>query len=185
MNPIRRFLRLLWLSITAKRRPRLGIHDVARMSARVWPTDLDELRHVNNGVYLSMMDHPRLDLLQRSGVWAKMQQAGVYPVVASQTITYRKSLKLWQRYDIESRIIGYDERAVFVEQRFVVGGEIYARAIVKGRFLRRTGGVVGTAELAELTGIDTASMPVPAWLHDWSEHVALPSTRQPAPSLWD
>lgn len=185
MNPIRRFVRLLWLTLTARRRAPIHLHDVARMSMRVWPSDLDELRHVNNGVYLSMMDHPRLDLLHRSGTWEPMRRAGIYPVVASQTITYRKSLKLWQRFDIESRIIGYDDRAVYLEQRFVVGGEVYARGYVKGRFLRQTGGVVGTEEVGRLTGIDVAANPVPDWMREWSDHVALPSTRLPAPSTWD
>jgi acyl-CoA thioesterase FadM len=185
VNPIRRYIRLVWLFLTTARRPRLHIHDVARMTMRVWPTDLDELGHVNNGVYLSMMDLPRLDLLQRSRIWPLMQKAGIYPVVASQTITYRKSLKLWQKFDVETRIIGYDDRAVYIEQRFVVEGEIYARGIVKGRFIRRSGGVVGSADLQEITGIDTTSMPIPAWLAEWSQHVALPSTRREAPSVWD
>jgi acyl-CoA thioesterase FadM len=176
---------MLQLTATAGRRPSLGIHDVARMPGRVWPTDLDELRHVNNGVYLSMMDLPRLDLLMRSGLWRRFRAAGIYPVVASQTITYRKSLRLWQRFEIETRILGYDDRAVYLEQRFVAGGEVYARGYVKGRFLRRTGGVVTIDEISALTGIDTAAHPVPDWLADWSRHVALPSTSRPAPSDWE
>ncbi|MCU1438385.1 MAG: thioesterase family protein [Naasia sp.] len=159
-------------------------HDVLTVSRRVWPGDLDELRHVNNGVYLSMLDLPRTELLQRSGLWSRMRAAGVYPVVAAQTIAYRKSLQLWQRFTIESRVLGYDDRAVFIEQRFVVDGEVYARAYVLGRFLRRTGGVVPMDELARLTGIDVAGWPVDEWLHEWSRGVALPSTRRPAPSVW-
>jgi len=185
VNPLRRFFRLFWLIVTVRRRPRIALHDVARMNGRVWPSDLDELGHVNNGVYLSMLDHPRLDLLQRSGVWGPMKRAGIYAVVASQTVTYRKSMRLGQKFVIESRIIGYDDRAVYLDQRFVVDGEIYARAYVKGRFIRRTGGVVSTVEVGALTGIDVAAHPVPEWMADWARHVALPSTRGPAPSDWD
>jgi hypothetical protein len=118
-------------------------------------------------------------------VWAQFQKAGVYPVVASQTITYRKSLRLWQRFEVETRILGYDERAVYLEQRFVAGGEIYARAYVKGRFLRRTGGVVSIAEVGLLAGIDPTAHPIPDWLEEWSRHVALPSTSVPAASEWE
>lgn len=185
MNPFRRFLRLFWLTATKRRRPRLDIHDVARFPMRVWPSDLDELRHVNNGVYLSMMDLPRYDLLQRTDAWRRMKKAGVYPVVASQTITYRKSLTLWQRFDIETRIIGYDERAVYIEQRFVVEGEIWARGFVKGRFVRRSGGTVSTAELSEITGISTDGFELPEWLRAWSDSVVLPPSRAEAPSTWE
>ena len=162
----------------------MDLHDVLRVRRRVWPGDLDELRHVNNGVYLSMLDLARYELLKRSGVWERMKAAGVYPVVAAQSIAYRKSLRLGQRFEIETRILGYDARAVYLEQRFVVHGEIYARAYIQGRFLRRGGGVVPMAEVGETVGIDIDAHPAPAWLHDWSRAVALPSTRQPAPSEW-
>ncbi|WP_307807433.1 acyl-CoA thioesterase [Naasia sp. SYSU D00948] len=185
MDILRRSLRLLQLNLTAGRRPPLDLHDVAVIEGRVWPTDLDELRHVNNGVYLSMMDLPRLDLLMRSGLWPRFRAAGIYPVVASQTITYRKSLQLWQRFRIETRIVGYDDRAVYLEQRFVVDGEVYARGFVKGRFLRRTGGVATIEEVGRLAGIDPALHPIPEWMRSWSEHVALPSSRAEAPSRWD
>jgi YbgC/YbaW family acyl-CoA thioester hydrolase len=178
----RRLLRLLQVSLA--RGERIDLHDVLRVRRRVWPGDLDELRHVNNGVYLSMLDLARYELLKRSGIWARMQQARLYPVVAAQTIAYRKSLRLGQRFGIETRILGYDARAVYLEQRFVVHGEIYARAYIQGRFLRRGGGVAPMAEVAAAVGIDIDAHPAPHWLHDWARAVALPSTRQPAPSDW-
>jgi acyl-CoA thioesterase FadM len=162
----------------------MDLHDVLRVRRRVWPGDLDELRHVNNGVYLSMLDLARYELLTRSGVWRRMQQARLYPVVAAQTIAYRKSMRLWQRFGIETRILGYDARAVYLEQRFVVHGEIYARAYIQGRFLRRGSGVVPMTEVGDAIGVDIAEHPAPEWLHDWARAVALPSTRQPAPSDW-
>jgi YbgC/YbaW family acyl-CoA thioester hydrolase len=178
----RRIFRLLQVSLA--RGERMDLHDVLRVRRRVWPGDLDELRHVNNGVYLSMLDLARYELLKRSGVWGRMQRAGLYPVVAAQTIAYRKSLRLGQRFGIETRILGYDARAVYLEQRFVVHGEIYARAYIQGRFLRRRGGVVPMAEVGSTVGIDIDAHPAPAWLHDWARAVALPSTRQPASSNW-
>lgn len=183
MDPIQRITR--YLRIRFSRRPRLRAHDVARMPMRVWPSDLDELRHMNNGVYLSTMDLPRYDLIERAGLTAAMKEAGIYPVVVAQTIAYRRSLRLWQRYDIESRILGYDEKAVYIEQRFVVDGEIYARGFVAGRFLRRRGGVVPIEEVGRIAGVDVRAHPVPEWLREWAAAIALPSTRAPAPSEWD
>ncbi|MCU1546412.1 MAG: thioesterase [Homoserinimonas sp.] len=173
---------LLWLRRT--RGPKLEVHDVGRIMMRVWPTDLDILNHVNNGVYLSLMDLGRLDLLHRCGAWEKMTEHGIYPVVASETITFRKSLSLWQRYVIETRIVGYDPKAVFIEQRFVVNGEIYAQAFVRGRFLKRSGGTVPLDELAQALSVDTTELTLPVWLRDWSKHVGLPPTRAEAPSIW-
>ncbi|MEO8260952.1 MAG: acyl-CoA thioesterase [Pseudolysinimonas sp.] len=190
MDLIRRYLRMFRIQLAARRGRRIGLHDVATRRERVWPTDIDELRHMNNSVYLGLLDHARLDLLLRSGAWAAIRAAGIYPVVTTQTISYRKSLELGDRYEIETRIAGYDERQVYIEQRFVRAGEVTAVAYVAGRFLRdrstagRTG-VVTMAELGEVTGVDVAARPIPAWMSAWAQATRLPSTREPAPSEWD
>lgn len=147
-------------------------------------TDLDQLRHVNNGVFLSMMDLGRVDLMMRTGVWKRLMDAAYYPVVASQTITYRKSLQWRQRFVIETRMAGFHEKALFVEQRFVVDGEIFAQAFVKARFLKRSGGTVSVEELNELAGEDLTLIPLAGWVRRWADDSALPSTRAEAPSEW-
>ena len=176
--------RTILVMLRGKRRPTLHIHDVGRLPLRVLPTDLDFLGHMNNGVYLSIADLGRMDLLVRSGVWASFQKHGFYPVVASETITFRKSLEPWQRFELESRIVGYDAKACYIEQRFVVDGEIFARMFIRGRFLKKSGGVVSISELSEAVGVDAASFPPPEWLTTWGTDVALPPTKAPAPNDW-
>jgi acyl-CoA thioesterase FadM len=181
---VNKLLRTIWLMFRSRRRPKLAITDTATLDLRVRLTDIDVLRHMNNGVYLSIADLGRFDLLIRSGVWAVFQRNGWYPVVTSATISYRKSLDLGVKYQLQTRMLAIDDRSVFLEQRFVVDGEVYARLYLRGRFLKRSGGIVGIEELATATGLDPASLPVPAWLERWAQDVALPSTKQPAPSDW-
>ena len=168
----------------SRRASKVHIHDVGRTSFRVVPTDLDVLGHMNNGVYFSIMDLGRMDLMIRAGAWAALSKNGFYPVATNETITFRKSLQPWQRFVLESRIVGYDDKAVFVEQRFVVKGEIFARAFMRGRFLKKTGGTVSVAELADALGVDPSEVTLPPWLARWSDDVVLPTTREPAPSEW-
>lgn len=182
----RTMLHMLFLS---RRKPALGHYDVARTNFMVLPTDQDILNHMNNGVYLSIMDVARFDMLVRNGVWAIFKQRGWYPVVVSETISFRKSLELWQRFSIESRIIGFDEKAVYVEQRFVRPGpdgepEVYAQGFIRGRFLKRSGGVVPMGELLGAVGPVPDGVEVPGWLRSWATDVALPATRAGAPSRW-
>lgn len=177
--------RLLLLSIRSRFGPRLAPTDVARTTFRVLPTDLDVLNHMNNGVYLSIMDLGRIDLMARSGVWPELRRRGYYPVVVSSTITYRRSLEPWQRFVVESRIVGLDDVAGYVEQRFVRDGEVCARGVIKARFLKKSGGIVPIPELAELFGLDPENHPLPEWLAHWSEHASLPPRREPTPSVWD
>ncbi|HEV7183801.1 MAG TPA: acyl-CoA thioesterase [Leifsonia sp.] len=163
---------------------RLGHWDVARTKFRVLPTDLDILKHMNNGVYLSIADIGRFDLLMRNGVWAIFKKRGWYPVVASETISFRKSLELWQPFVVESRILGFDDKAVYVEQRFTVNGEIYTQAFIRARFLKRSGGIVTMTALLDAVGPAPTDVTIPEWLTQWGADAALPSTRAEAPSVW-
>jgi len=179
------FFRTLIHAILSRYGRRLGHYDVARTRFRVLPTDLDLLKHMNNGVYLSIADVARFDLLTRSGVWELFKAQGWYPVVVSETITFRRSLTLWQRFRVESRVLGFDERAVYVEQRFVSHGEIYSRAFIKARILRKTGGTVPITQLLDALGSVPEQVGVPEWVQHWSADAVLPPARGRAPNVWD
>ncbi|GAA1319407.1 thioesterase family protein [Leucobacter albus] len=187
--------RTLWHRwFVGSRGPRLDFSAVSRSHFRVWPTDLDILRHMNNGKYLSLMDIGRFDLMQRNGVLELLARESWYPVVVGQTISYRKSLNPWMKFTIESRVLGFDAQAVYMEQRFVrpapagsgIAGspEVYARAIVRARILRRAGGVVPVEEIIAKSGADPQALQVPAEYLEWGETTKLPSTRADAPSVW-
>ena len=152
---------------------------------RTLPTDIDLLRHMNNGRYLSLFDLGRWDLLIRTGLADATRKQGWYPVVSNETITFRKSLNLWQSFVIETRFIGHDDRAFFLEHRAVVDGEIYAQAIIRARMLRRSGGTVPHEELFAAIGRPEGLPDVQPWLHDWAAASGLPSTKRPAPSIWE
>ena len=158
---------------------------VGRVRLRTLPTDIDLLMHMNNGRYASLFDLGRFDLLIRTGLWDAMNAHGWYAVVASETVTFRKSLQLWQRFTVESRLYGHDDKAVYQIHRAVVDGEVYAEMIVRARFLRKTGGVVNTDELFAALGRPDDLPPLPDWVADWAVGAALPSTKAPAPSTWD
>ncbi|MGX5681869.1 thioesterase family protein [Schumannella luteola] len=181
MHLIFRTLLHLFLS---RRAPKLESTDVGRMTLRTLPTDLDILGHMNNGVYLSIMDLGRMDLMIRTGAWARLRAQKMYPVMASATISYRKSLQPWQRFVLETKLVGVDDKAVYCEQRFVVDGEIYASAMTRARFLRSGGGVVSVDDLTRLLEVDASALQPAAWVTDWAAQVALPSTRAEAPSTW-
>jgi len=166
------FLRLLLLLVTSRFRPRCDLLGPARKRFLVWPPDLDVLLHVNNGVYLSMLDVARVDLMLRSGVAAAFRRLGVYPVVAAETIRFRRSLQLFQSFEIETTIIGWDEKAFIIEHRFWRRDELVAEAVIRSRFLRRKGGTVSTRELLEALGRQTESPALPAWVEAWNRQNA-------------
>lgn len=161
------YLRLLHLLLFWRFRPKLELFEEARTPFRVWPLDLDLNGHLNNGRYLTLMDLARIDMMLRNG-WARdLRRARMFPVVAGQTIRYRKSLNPFQRFEIVSDIVGWDERAFFVQQRFVARGEVVAQAVIRGVFLQRGKGRVTTAEVMAAAGVEAESPEVPRWVLDW------------------
>jgi acyl-CoA thioesterase FadM len=185
VNVLWRTLLTIWRAKLAVRRR--GTADpliVGRLRVRTLPTDIDLLGHMNNGRYGSLFDLGRFDLLIRTGVWDTLREQGWYAVVASETITFRKSLQLWQRFTVETRLMGHDDRSVYMMHRAVVGGEVYAEMIVRARFLRKSGGVVRHDELFRALHRPDDLPPLPAWVAEWAVASALPSTREEAPSHW-
>jgi len=167
------WLRLLWLLLAGPRRSSVPPFGPCRTPFRVWPTDLDVLRHVNNGVYLSMMDLARVDLMSRAGLAHKLRQQGWYPVVVAQTIRFRRSLTLFQAFTIETRVLGWDEKAFVLEQRFERGPELLANAVVRARFLSRTGDRISPREVLALAGEYGASPPLATEVARWNADQAL------------
>ncbi|GAA3939008.1 acyl-CoA thioesterase [Microbacterium soli] len=185
MNVIWRTLLVILHARRAVRRGRTReLTEVGRVSLTTLPTDLDILRHMNNGRYLSLFDLGRWDLLIRTGLFDAMKRQNWYAVVSSETVTFRKSLQLWQRFEVESRLIGHDDKAVFLEHRAVVDGEMYARAVVRARMMSRNGGPVGHDELFAAVGKPAGVADLDEWIPEWASASALPSTRRPAPSVW-
>ena len=163
------YFRLLLLRIRSTRWKRLSLWETAITPFRVTIADLDLLRHMNNGRYLSILDLGRIDLMMRSGFWPKLIAQGWYPVVAGQTITYRNSLTLGQRFDLHTRIIGFDNRWGYVEQTFCIGSTVYAHAVIRTRFLKKSGGTVEHDERERLAGGFPDTLAVPDWMRQWTE----------------
>ncbi|WP_306827576.1 acyl-CoA thioesterase [Catenuloplanes nepalensis] len=158
----------LWATRRGPKTPAFGLHDTARTSFRVRPSDLDMARHMNNSRYLAYMDLGRFDLLRRSGALDVLKPRGWYPIVAAQTISFRRSLLPGARFLLETTILGYDDRAVYVEQRFRSGDDTAAVGIVAARIMKRSGGPVPLLEVAAALNVDISDRPAPQWVLDWA-----------------
>jgi YbgC/YbaW family acyl-CoA thioester hydrolase len=162
------YLRLLAFTLLTRRRSRVSPLGPVRTPFRVWPTDLDLLRHVNNGTYLTIMDIARLDLLSRAGIADEIRRRGWYPVVVAETITFRRSLTLFQRFEIRTEVLGWDERSVFLQQDFLRAERVVASAVIRARFLGRDGERVGPLQVLELAGEVGEQPQLPRWVQDWA-----------------
>lgn len=159
------WLRLLITWLRAFRREPVSVLDEFRSTHIVWPGDIDLFGHVNNGRYFTITDLDRMEILFRAGTWREMRKRGLYPVMAGETMQFRRPLKLFQRYEILSRPIGWDERHLYMEHRFHRDGLDLALAIVKIRTVGASR--PSPAEVFRLTGETVPDVHMSEVLERW------------------
>jgi len=161
-------LRLFGILIGSLFRSPLRPLDPSMLTLRVWPTDLDINGHMNNGRFLTVMDLGRLDLIARTPLGKTALKNRWQPLVASIFIRYFRSLSPFQKYQLRTRVVGWDEKWFFIEQRFERDGEVIAIGFVKGLFRRRTGNVP-IAEVLKAVHVTNPSPELPAVVRRWQE----------------
>jgi acyl-CoA thioesterase FadM len=152
--------RLVWLFITASWRKPIGITDVGVLSIRVLPTDLDINFHLTNARYLSMMDLGRVEFIIQAGMMKKLIKRHWFPVVAIANLKFHKQINPFQRFKLLTRIVGWDEKWIYMEQRFEVEGQLAAVGLIKGLFRGRSGNVA-TEKVMELAGYQGEGLNLP------------------------
>lgn len=139
--------RMLYVFILSWFREPLGMgKPVSRLSLRVLPNDLDINFHMNNGRYLTICDLNRMDLFIRTGLLKAMFKRGWIPVIAEHTMTYKKPLGLFDRYEVQLEVDYSDDKYFYMQHTFIKDGLIMAEGTSKGCVYARGVGVVSPAD---------------------------------------
>lgn len=146
------WLRLIYLVASAFWRPGLDpINEVSRLPFWVLPTDLDTSLHLNNGRYWTLMDLGRADLMFRSGLWRAIWKKRWLPIVSAGKIRFRRELRLFQPFTLETRIVAWTDTSIIIEHRMVSRGRdstdiLSAIALVRVGLYDRRGRVFATMQ---------------------------------------
>ena len=141
------WFRLLWLLVASRFRPRLiSPLDSSTLSLIVLPNDLDIYGHMNNGRYLTIMDLGRMDLFVRGGLVETIRGAGWTPVLSAAKVRYRRELRLWQKFRLETRLVYWEGTTFVMEHRIVVKIDGERESVATQALMR--GGVYNRADRA-------------------------------------
>lgn len=165
MNLYFRFLFLLLWQIP-RNKVRLSLLDTSKYSFRVLPLDCDINLHLTNSRYLALMDLARTLMMSDCGLFGKLAKRKWLPIVSSTEITFIKDIKPWQQCEIHSKMVGWDHKYFYIEQRFVCGSTVHAIANLRGLFVHKRK-VIDIDELIALTGEDISSPPLPETIIHW------------------
>tara|TARA_R110002095_G_scaffold214971_1_gene208040 strand:+ start:1342 stop:1911 length:570 start_codon:yes stop_codon:yes gene_type:complete len=163
------FFRLIRIIIHAFFRPKLHFLDTGIVTFRVLPFDLDINRHMTNSRYLSMMDLGRTDLLIRTGLAQLTWKKKWGSVLGAATIRWRRGLKHFQKFEIHTHVIGWNDKWFFLDQKVLTSEHVIAHAIVKAIFVSREGSI-SAGDLVDMVGgkgDHTSSPDLPEAVKHW------------------
>jgi acyl-CoA thioesterase FadM len=162
------YLRLFLLLFRLIGLPRKGLLEESRVPFRVLPNDCDINFHMNNGRYLTFMDLGRVHLVTQIGLMPIIMKKRWRAALGAAEINFIRAIAPFQRFDLVTRIITWDEKYCYMEQKFELDGSVCAHAFVKGLFLDAKGRVASSTVVAEL-GYTSPPPPMPEELKIWAE----------------
>jgi acyl-CoA thioesterase FadM len=115
---------------------------------------------------MTLLDLGRLDMLLRVGLARRTFRRKWYPVLAAVQLRFRKPLNLFQKFEIRTRIVSWDAKFVYLEQRIVKDGRMVTHAYLKGAFVGPKG-TVPMQEVVDLIGKVPPPPPLPPAFLAW------------------
>lgn len=148
--------------------PKKGLLEESRVAFRVLPNDCDVNLHMNNGRYLTFMDLGRVHLVTQIGLMPLVFRRRWRAALAAAEVNFIRQLAPFQKFDLVTRIVTWDEKYAYMEQRFERDGVLCAHAFVKGLFLDANGRIASSTVVAEM-GYTGPVPPMPEELRIWAE----------------
>lgn len=134
---------------------------------RVGLSDCDMFGEMNNGRILTMYEMGRFQASMRMGLLKLLRQNKWAFAVAGTSIRYRRRLVPFERYEMRSRVVTWDERFVYIEQgMFKMDGECASHVLFRTAVTAKRR-AIPTDELVAALGIE-GPRPTPApWIQNW------------------
>ena len=118
-------------ALQVKKGNTLTFKDTSEISFRCRLTDIDNFLEMNNGRVLTLFDMGRTDFAVRSGLGTQLLKQRWGLVVAGSTIQYRKRIRAFDKVTMKTRIVGFDERWIYIEQSMWVKGKPCSSALLR------------------------------------------------------
>ena len=163
MYPLVRFVKEM---VKYRSAPRLGVCEAHISTHRCWPWDLDPWVELNNGRTLTLYDLGRIPLASRTGLIGILRNNGWGITVAGNSVRYRRRIKVFDRFTMISRVIGWDARFIYMEQSMWKGGECCNHMLVRSA-VTSASGIVPPSEVLATMGRSDPSPSLPEWAKAW------------------
>ena len=167
MYPFARTLKELF---RANRMPRFETLTDEHVSHHIcWPHDLDFWLELNNGRAMSLYDIGRTAMGLRAGLIDAVRKNRWALTMAGSTTRFRRRIRGFERFEMRSRAVCWDERFMYLEQSmWKQNGECASHVLYRAA-VTDPNGIVLPSKVLEAMGQPGTSPPMPDWVKAWCE----------------
>lgn len=178
MYPVIRMVKELVKHRNAAPLPITGTH----VSQHVcWPHDIDLWMELNNGRTLTLYDMGRIPLAHRIGLIPVLRRKRWSLTMAGVSVRYRRRIRAFERFEMRSRAVFWDDKFVYLEQSmWKQDGECANHALYRSA-VTDAKGIVAPARVLEAMGFDATPPEAPEWVQKWIDADAV----RPWPPMQD
>ncbi|MEX1252304.1 MAG: thioesterase family protein [Hyphomonas sp.] len=158
MNLFFRFLRVFLPAFFSK--VKTAILDLHIVRSAVWLGDQDPMGHMTNSRYSSFTDLGTMNFMGRTGALKTYRKRGWIPIVQYESFNYSRMLRYPQKFELQTRLAGWDDCFICFEHKFISKGQVHATSRMVARLYGRKKAKV-TADMAmEALGVKFESPPL-------------------------
>ncbi|WP_298361456.1 acyl-CoA thioesterase [uncultured Litoreibacter sp.] len=159
-------IRLIKEFVKFRNAPDLGLTDTHVSTHRCWPWDIDLWMELNNGRTLTLYDLSRLPLAKRAGLIRALNDNKWGLTMAGASVRYRRRVRMFQKVEIRSRAVCWDDKFLYLEQSMWSKGEATSHILYRAAVTDKNG-IVPTAKIVEAVAPGAETPDVPDWIAAW------------------
>lgn len=131
-----------------------------------WPWDIDVWMELNNGRTLTLFDLGRIPLARRAGLIGLLKQNGWGLTMAGASVRYRRRVRMFQRVEMRSRTVCWDDKFIYLEQSMWRNGEATSHILYRSAVTDRNG-IVPTRDVIAAMDKPVEAPAIPDWVAAW------------------
>ena len=161
------FLRLIWQLYKHRNSAPLPVTGCHVSHHYCLPWDIDLWRELNNGRTLTLYDLGRIPLAGRAGLIGVLKRKRWGLTVAGASVRYRRRIRVFERIEMRSRVVWWDDKFVYIEQSmWTQDGQCANHILYRTAVTGKPGIIPPETVIAEL-GTETDRPAQPDWVRAW------------------
>lgn len=166
-------VRLMWQLYKHRKSAPLPVTGTHVSQHYCLPWDIDLWRELNNGRTLTLYDLGRIPLAGRTGLIAVLKRKRWGLTIAGASVRYRRRVRVFERVEMRSRVVWWDDKFVYIEQSMWTRDGHCANHILYRTAVTGKPGIIPPETVIAELGADTPRPAQPEWVRGWIEADAL------------